>query len=88
MRKNKIIWFNDLSLQHFGRSGMWKLFLIAIRCRISGTYSLNKGDKEAFTVGTAEPDERLWEAGWRVGFAGYILGLPVLLYEAPSHVSQ
>jgi hypothetical protein len=34
----------------------------------------------AWSIGIWEPDEKLWNAGWRVGWGFKIFGLPVLRY--------
>lgn len=88
MIRNKILWFNDLSWKHMIRRGLWKFICQALYARLIGGIHVWITDDGAYSIGSATPYAPLWNAGYRAGFAGYALWMPVLLYEVPHRVSD
>ena len=64
----------------------WWMFYAAIKSRIAGkSYMIGSFKHMSFIeIGASEPNQKLWDAGFSVANAGYILGKRILHYDKKS----
>lgn len=73
---------NQFKPEWVRRKGFWRLLWFAILAKF-GIVTANKyaDDGCYFSIGTAMPLPNFWDAGYKVSYAGQVLGEDVLFYE-------